>query len=259
MKRAYWIGIAATLIACLLIATFIFQYQSKQFNKQLTAEHTQAQRLLDKRDAESEQHVTQHDHNHVDQPPDHTTEKPIYKDSNASMPGRIEIEGQIYRYVKPGEKHLFNWRYEDGIYKGMTYPEAYMAWKAKKAKNLDRLLAIGKESSEISQAMIDSADAKLSTILTIFKSMPPDELKTLKSEILKEYPNKADDVESFFSDLANHSTTKSLEEIANDYEFILESDKAIQIAGDLNYAEYEEYKAERKQLDSEKPQRPTFQ
>ena len=261
MKRAYWIGIAATLIACLLIATFIFQYQSKQFNKQFAAEHAQAQRLLDKKDAESEQHLTQHDHDHLDHTsdhtPDHATDKPIYKDSNASMPGIIELK--VQRRFKPGEKHLFNWRYEDGIYKGMTYPEAYMAWKAKVKEARDRWIASGKKGSEISQAMIDSADAKLSTILTIFKSMPPDELKTLKSEILKEYPNKADDVESFFSDVANHSTTKSLEEIANDYEFILESDKSIWIAEEQNRAEVDKNYAELEQAKKEKPQRPTFE
>ena len=252
MKRAYWIGIAATLIACLLIATFIFQYQSKQFNKQLTAEHTQAQRLLDKKDAESEQHVTQHDHNHLDHPPDHTTDKPIYKDSNASM---ANGNGQWVRYYPPGEINIHTYRYKDGMYKGLTHFEACIAWQTKVRKARDRWIASMDTSIELAQAKIDSADAKLSTILTLFKTMSPEELELAKTETIKDYPEQADKLESFFNDIANHSTTKSLEEISKDYEFILESDKAIWIATEKNYTEVDKHYAKLEKVKKEKPDR----
>ena len=266
MNRSSWtpmnifLIIGIPFIACTLFGIFTIYNQSKQFNKEFAEERAQAQRLLDKRIAEKERHnqLAPLLHNPLDQTPEQPTEKPIYKDTATNKRVYIDQNGHTVRYYAPGEKHMFNWRYEDGIYKGMTYPEAYMAWKAKKDKNYHNFQAIHKVSIQIGRAMIDSANAKLSTILTIFKGMPPEELKTLKSEILKEYPEKADDVEFFFNDLANHDTIKSLEEIANDYQFILESDKAIWIAEEKNYAEYKRNKAERERLDSKEPIKPDF-
>lgn len=250
MKRVNWITITVPILIFTVI--FTIYYQDKQFDKQLAKERAEIQRLLDKRDAESEQHVTQHDHNHLDHPPDHTTDKPIYKDSNASM---ANGNGQRVRYYLPGEIHIHTYRYTDGIYKGMTYAEAYKAWKAKRDEILDRFIANNTKVRELAEAKIDSADAKLSTILTIFKSMSPEELEIAKSETLKDYPNKADEIESFFNDVANHDTTKSLGEIAKDYEFIKESDKIIWTATYKNRAESDKIDAELEKVKKEKPNR----
>lgn len=256
MKRAHWIGITATIIACMLIATFITHYQSKQHDKQFTEERQKVQSLLDERLTDSEQKLTPHEHNHLDHPsdhpPHHTTEKPTYKDSNASMESS---NGQWVRYYPPGEINIHTYRYKDGMYKGLTHFEACIAWQTKVREARDTWLASIDTSSEISKAMIDSTNAKLSTILTVFKTLSPDELEFAKSVTLKDYPNKADEIESFFNDVANHSTTKSLDEIAKDHQFILESDKAIWTAEEKNRKEIDKNYAKLQQAQKEKPDR----
>ena len=61
MKRAHWIGITATIIACMLFATFIIHYQSKQHDKHIAEERQKVQRLLDERLTDSEQKLTPHE------------------------------------------------------------------------------------------------------------------------------------------------------------------------------------------------------
>ena len=266
MKRINWtplntfIIIGLPIIGCIIAAIITVQYQSYQRNKQYAEELAEAQRLITKRHAESKRHnqLSPLLKNPLDQPPSQPTDKPTDKDSTANMTDRIEHEGQIYRYFAPGEKHMFNYRYEDGMYKGLTYPEAYMAWKARRDEVDERLSEQSKIVRQHARAMIDSADAKLSTILTLFKSMPPKELEKAETETLKDYPETADEIESFFNDVANHGTTKSLEEIFKDNEFIGESDELLKIAGKQIWTEIDKLREERDQIDREKPQRPTF-
>ena len=250
MKPINWtplntfIIIGLPIIGCIIAAIITVQYQSYQRNKQYAEELAEAQRLNTKRHVESKRHnqLSPLLKNPLDQPPSQPTDKPTDKDSTANMTDRIEYEGQIYRYFAPGEKHMFNYRYEDGMYKGMTYPEAYMAWKARRDEVQDRFIALGEKAGELAHAMIDSADAKLSTILTLFKTMSPEELEIAKTETLKDYPEQADEIESFFNDVANHDTTKSLEEILKDAEFITDSDKLIWIAVEKNRTDIDNQK-----------------
>ena len=263
MKRVNWKTLTfpiLPIIACIviaLIATFTINYQSKQQQKEYEKERQQAQRLIDKRLTESEQQEQLTQHQPPDQPPDHTTEKPTFKDSNASMPDQTTHNGLTIRHFKPSE-NLFTYKYEDGIYKGMTYFEAHTAWQAKVRKARNRWMASVDIESKLTQEKIDSADAKLSTILNIFKTLSPEELELAKTETIKDYPEQADELESFFNDIANHSTTKSLEEIANDYEFILESDKAIWTATYKTRAEVDKNYAKLEQAKKEKPSKPYF-
>ena len=166
--------------------------------------------------------------------------------------------GQWVRYYDPNEINIHTYRYKNGMYKGLTYFEANLAWQTKRREVQDRFIALGDKACELAQAMIDSADAKLSTILTLFKTMSPEELEIAKTETLKDYPEQADEIESFFNDVANHGTTKSLEEILKDAEFITDSDKLIWIAVEKNRTDIDNTYKELRQVDTEKPQRPTF-
>ncbi len=272
MKRNYWnlkewrvrdwIGLTVILIMCLTGSFLITQYDKNLQEKRYAEERAQAQRLLDKQVTESETQPpsTPVLNNPSDQPAEHPTEKTAYKDRNARMEAlrnsvHVDTPGAIITFHDTDQPY----RYQDGIYKGMTYSEAYTAWKTKKDEILDRFLASTDKTVELAEAKIDSADAKLSTLLTIFKTMSPKELEIAKSETLKDYPEKADEIESFFSDVANHDTTKSFEEIANDYQFILESDKAIWAATYKNRAEFDKISAELKQVNKDEPQHPNFQ
>ncbi len=260
-RKIYW-GIAILIMIISTAAVFLIRHElaeHRELNHQLEDVEKLANQIKQRKIAEVNSSIeVKRNHDQPDRVTDKPFKKVTYTDGNGIARERIEFEGQIYRYFKPGEKHLFNYRYEDGIYKGMTYHEAYKAWETRVRKARDRWMASIDISSELTQAKIDSANAKLLTILSIFKTLSPEELELAKSETIKEYPEQADELESFFNDIANHSTTKSLEEIANDYEFILESDKAIWTATYKIRAEVDKNYAELEQAKKEKPQRPTF-
>ena len=268
MKRNYWnlknwrvqdwIALTVILIMCLIGSFLITQYDKNLNDKQHAKEREQVQRLIDSRLSQSEQPDQSIPlvNNPSDQPPEQTTEKPTFKDTTANMTDHSTHQHQNSFSTK--ELNIVTYKYQSGMYKGMTYPEAYEAWKAKRDEIQNRFLASTDKTLQLAQAKIDSADAKLSTILTFFKTMSPEELEIAKSETMKDYPEQADEIESFFNDVANHGTTKSLEEITKDYKFIRESDKLIWTATYKNRSEFDKIVAELNQVDTEKPQRPIF-
>ena len=58
-------------------------------------------------------------------------------------------------------------------------------------------------------------------MLAVFKLMLEEQLEEMRQQLLKTEP--ADEVNAFFDDLANHSSTKTPEQIALDAEDILKS------------------------------------
>ena len=266
MKRNYWnlknwrvkdwIGLTVILIMCLTGSFLITQYDKHLNDKRHAQEQAQAQRLIDKRLASSQQQnqPTPHHHNHLDHTPEHPTHN--HKD-NTTKPTDHGTHTQV-RYISNDEITIHTYRYKDGIYKGLTYPDAYKTWQSKRKEIQRRLVANSQTARELGKASIDSADTELSLILTAFKSMPPAELELAKNKILKEHPNRTDMINSFFNDLANHETTKPFEEILIEYETLLESRQPIQIAADKNNAEFDNIKLELNQVDTEKPEPPTI-
>ena len=253
-----WIGLTIILIMCLIGSFIAIHYDNKLNEKQYAEDLAEAQRLIDKRPVESEQkkQLTLHHHNHLDHTSEHPTDKHSHKDNTANTTDHGS-QTQV-RYISPDEITIHTYVYKDGIYKGMTYPQAYNVWQAKRKEIQRRLLANSQTARQLGKASIDSTDTELSLILTTFKSMPPNELELAKNTILKENPFRTDMINSFFNDLANHDTTKPFEEILNEYETLLESRQPIQIATDKNNTEFDKIKLELQQVDTEKPQPPTI-
>lgn len=153
--------------------------------------------------------------------------------------------------------NVFTYRYETGIYQGMTFGEAYTAWKAKKSEIYERYFANAKVRKELTKALLDSSKAERSTMLSFLKNLSPEDLAASEEELIKAYPKESDELKSFFQDIAN-ATPKSLDEIIKDADFILKSDEVNKIARKENHAEFLKINQELDQVDSEKPTLPNL-
>ena len=147
-------------------------------------------------------------------------------------------------------------RYTSGIYKGMTYKEAMQKWKVRKDEVTKRLMAGVDRVLELSRALRKSSRDERSTILSFFQQMPPDQLELAKQEALETAPDKAEAINTFFNDLANHDGKKSLEETVKDAESILTARQAWRIAINRHDAEFDQVKQDLAAVNKDKPTPP---
>lgn len=250
ISRFTTIGIP--IIIFLVVAMFTILNGNSQRAKRYAEEQAKAQQLIEKRIAESngQKQVLPVDHP-VDHHTEHPTNKPTYNDSPTNMTDQNNRQQAIY--YSPNELNIITYRYEDGIYKGMTYSEARTAWKKKRDEIVNKRSACSTINRELAKALVDSSKAERSLILTFFKSMSPEELEFAKTETLKEYPDKSDQIENFFNKVENHDTIKSLDDIFKDAEFIVESDEAIMTASRINSTKFDKLTEQINQVYTEKP------
>lgn len=130
-------------------------------------------------------------------------------------------------------------RYTEGPYKGMTYEEAqeHYQWLTRKNELDQRLIELSEKELSLTTLLLKSADDELSTMLSLFKLMSPEQLEFVRQDLLKNFD--AEKVESFFSDLSNAST-KTPEQIVSASQEILTAREA--------------YKIVRRELDAEDAQ-----
>jgi len=136
-------------------------------------------------------------------------------------------------------------RITSGPHKGMTLQESYAAAREEmaaqkaavrkrhewnlQAKALDKeLIAASRKYSALVRARLESGNAELKLMLDAFLLLSPEQLDYARREALKTLP--PDKVDAFFNDLANHSSTKTAEQISQDAKDILRSREASRIA-----------------------------
>ena len=111
-------------------------------------------------------------------------------------------------------------RYEDGIYKGLTFFEASAVW-GKKYKELDvKSNKIRQKTFELDDIWNTLLDATKSLSMSFLKSIPPDQLEKAKAIALKTEPHKSGEIESFFNEIMNNAETKTLESIKTDAQIL---------------------------------------
>lgn len=94
-------------------------------------------------------------------------------------------------------------KYEDGIYKGMTYFEAIAVW-GKKSKELDaKSDKLSEKTFELDDVWNTLLHAEKSLSMSILKLIPTDQLEKAKAISLKVEPHKSGEIESFFNDIMN--------------------------------------------------------
>lgn len=142
-------------------------------------------------------------------------------------------------------------RYTEGPYKGMTYEEAIKLWQVRNDSVTDRMLEHGEKERALTDARLNSADAELSVMLSIFAEMTPEQRAFARQAALKDLP--AEKANAFFDDLEKYGEVKSPDEIVASAEEILSSREALNIADREMAVEWAGLKMEREELRRTKP------
>lgn len=127
-----------------------------------------------------------------------------------------------------------------GPYEGMTLAEA-QAFEQREHEYHQRLVELSERFDEALNLYLESADDEYALMLSLLKSLSPEQLKYTREELSKELP--AGDVHSFFDDLEK-GIDMTEAQITAEAEQILASRKTLDIV-------YRELAIEREELDQE--------
>ena len=114
------------------------------------------------------------------------------------------------------------------------------------------MLEHSKKSGAVARALVKNADEELSLIWSAFKLLSPEQLESVRQEALKKLP--ATEVEEFFDDLANHSTTMTPEQIVEAEKEMISARKLLWITNDQLHKEFEQLEKELDEHDRNYPQ-----
>ena len=144
-------------------------------------------------------------------------------------------------------------RITHGPHKGMTVEEyrEHAELMNRKKELSRRLIEYSKKEIALADALLKSADDELSAMLSVFALLSPEQREIVRQEALKTVP--ADQVETFFEDLPNHSTTRTPDQITKDAKEIIESRKVRAIIFEQLGVEFEQIKKELRESERNKP------
>lgn len=132
-----------------------------------------------------------------------------------------------------------------GPYKGMT-PEEVQILEQRKADHALKSKALADKFNAAWEIDDQNSDDRKSLMLSVFKSLSPEQLKSLRKEALKTLP--AADVNYFFDDIENKGTAMTDEQLTAEGDRILTSDEALENLFIELEIEREELKEEYKEL-----------
>jgi len=133
----------------------------------------------------------------------------------------------------------------NGPYKGMT-PEEIQVLEQQKIEFILRDKAHSDKVHAAWDAYFENTNDRKLLMLSVFKSLLPEQLESLREEALKTLPEE--DVNYFFDDLENKGTVKTSEELIAEGERILISDEVLDNIFIELAIEEEELKQEYKEL-----------
>ena len=209
--------------------------------------------LLAEKDQEKEQRQTVSDD--TVPPTDTSPEKPTDHNQTPNPPDQstnvTPSEAEETLPITP-----LTYRYKEGIYKDMTYPEACAAWRDKRDKLLDEFLERSKKSTELSYILLENTDDEIALMLSFLKSMSPEELELTKEATFYLHPNKTEKIEAFFNEVQNKGEILSDEELIEKADSIINAYELNKIARRQNRAEFRRVWAELKEHDKRRPKIP---
>lgn len=115
---------------------------------------------------------------------------------------------------------------QSGQYKGMT-PEEVQARDQLQFEYTLKYKAVNDKIMSAWDIRLKNTDDKKALMLSVFKSLSPEQLEQMRKESLKHLP--AEDVNFFFDDVENKGSAKSDEQLIAEGERILKSEKSLDI------------------------------
>ena len=229
----------AILAVVVFIGSFIFIIPSQMELKQMREEAKANEKRLQAEEKHDHEHYHAENGTHakildLEQDTETTVEpkNPVNINESGNMNETVAIETES---EKP--------RYKDGIYKGLTFSEAYDVWGEKYNELSTKKNKIDQRIFELHDISNTLSDSKKSLSMSFLRLIPTDQLEKAKAIALKSEPHKSDETESFFNKIMN-AENKTLESIKTDAQLL-------QSLRDVNSEEWEKVKQERENIDQE--------
>lgn len=132
----------------------------------------------------------------------------------------------------------------------------YDEWDQRRRAHKERDIALAKRELAHGDAVLADSKKRREHLYAIFALMSPEQLEAERKEALKTQP--AEDVDLFFTRVAEFGPVKSAEEINQEAQDLAENHKALNLAWRALEAEREEITREREELQRTKPLPPNL-
>ena len=141
-------------------------------------------------------------------------------------------------------------RFKDGIYKGMTYPEAVKFWDKRTKEAYQEYEDVAARAREVSDVLLNANHSGMAILVSALRRVPSDISEAALDKALKNEPNareKREKLEAFMDEVEKHSYSDldSLEDQLSRFknekgyrQMLRETSDELRTEGDEFFAEY---------------------
>ena len=109
-------------------------------------------------------------------------------------------------------------RYKDGIYKGMTYPDAVQFWKKRVNGARKEYNDVLDTCNEIEETLMSASHSGMAILLASLRKLPSDVYERAMDRFFKNDPNGREKFEAYMNEVEKHSFSGSLEDQVSRFE-----------------------------------------
>ena len=191
----------------LIIST---QMELKQMREEAKATEIRMQEQKDHVHADNGEHAG---HSELEQDTETTVEpnNPV----NINESGNMTKTTETFAVGIGANGEVF--RYKDGIYKGMTYPEAVKFWRKRVNGAKKEYNDAFNTCNEIEKALINMSHSGMAILFTGLRKLPSDVYERAMDQVFKNDPNGREKFEAYMNEVEkySYSNSESLEDQAS--------------------------------------------
>ncbi len=103
-------------------------------------------------------------------------------------------------------------RFKDGIYKGMTYPEAVQFWRKRVKGAKKEYNDVLHTCNEMEEALMNSSHSGMAILVGSLRKLPSNVYEQAMDQVFKNDPNGREKLETYMNEVEKHSYSGSLED-----------------------------------------------
>ena len=201
-KMSWGLGVLAVVLligfSMLIIPA---QMELKQMREEAKATQIRMQEQKDHVHADNGEHAG---HSELEQDTETTVEpnNPVNKNESSKMNETTETvavgigaDGEVFRF-------------KDGIYKGMTYPEAVKFWDKRTKEAYQEYEDVAARAREVSDVLLNANHSGMAILVSALRRVPSDISEAALDKALKNEPNareKREKLEAYMDEVEKHS------------------------------------------------------
>ena len=144
-------------------------------------------------------------------------------------------------------------RYKEGIYKGMTYPEAVKFWQKRVNGEKKEYNDALDTCNEIEEALMNAAHSGMAILVACLRKLPSNVYEQAMDQFFKNDPNGREKFEAYMNEVEKHSYSGSLVDQVSRFENKKEYRQMLRVSLDELRAERDRLRAEYMKIFLESP------